>query len=47
MCGIAGSVSSKETFDNFSQIKIMLNKIRHRGPDHKQISISGNFVVGM
>ncbi len=46
MCGIAGSVSSKETFDNFSQIKIMLNKIRHRGPDHKQISISGNFCGG-
>ena len=46
MCGIAGSVSDQKSFDHFSQIKMMLKKIKHRGPDHEKISSSENFCGG-
>ncbi len=46
MCGIAGSVSNQNSFDHFSQIRLMLNKIKHRGPDDEKILSSENFCGG-
>ena len=46
MCGIAGSVSNQNSFDHFSQIRLMLKKIKHRGPDDEKILSSENFCGG-
>ena len=46
MCGIAGSVSNLETVSQVNEIKKMLKKMKHRGPDHQNISSSLNFCGG-
>ena len=46
MCGIAGKVSKKKKNNQKNQIKKMLLKMRHRGPDDLNISSSSNFCGG-
>ena len=47
MCGIAGSVSNQNSFDHFSQIRLMLKKIKHRGPDDEKFYHQRTFVEVM
>ena len=44
MCGISGIISSSSLLEK--KIKIMINTLRHRGPDFKSVYIHNNLALG-
>jgi len=46
MCGITGIINFNEKTVDENQIRLMMNKIKHRGPDDEGLLIKENFGLG-
>ncbi len=44
MCGIVGIINLNKKAVEESQIRLMMNKIKHRGPDDEGVFIDNNFL---